>query len=158
MALYCCIVKSASLEGMRNTTPFNLLHCDIESCYTTFESQKYPANGYEMNFGGTGTQANKYNLTEVYYELLKNLGSLGGNIVETGLTATKFRCGSTIICFPYCLNSLNSEYTSYSTADGLLSISLKFRAPTQVPLSILFFPLVSTSMFLHTDGTVISSA
>ena len=157
ISMYCVFVKSASLQGLKTSSPFNFVHNDLVSCVSTFEGRKFPSSdGHNMSFG-TAAKPLSYDYTSIYHELLKSLGSLDNNITSVGLTEAKYRAGSTVIPFLYDMNILNTEYDTYSTGDGILSVSFKFRVATTVPMSVLFFPLVTTNMALHTDGVCVSN-
>lgn len=126
---------------------------------STFENQKYPhAGGLKMKFPGRGTEIHSHDCSEIYHELMKNLGTLDDSYNESSITLTKFLRGSTVICFTYAMNNINTSYSSFATEPGLLSVSLKFSTPIEEPMSVVFFPLIDSNTFLHPDTTVISTS
>lgn len=110
-----------------------------------------------MSFG-TVKAPNGYDYTNVLYDLYKNIGVLNNNVTSVDITSEAFRAGTTILSFQYDLNTLQSGYTSFDTAPGILSLSLKFAGPTQSDLSVFCFQLINSNVYYHSNGVVVATS
>jgi len=157
--LFVVLTYSASSEGLRGKSPFNFYHHGLTSARANFEGKNHPnAEGWKMDFAGAGTRKPlDHDYTSIYNQLLRCCGSLDSNSTSVDISEDAFRSGSTIISFQFDLNTVNPEYTSYSSTPGLLSLHLKFRAPIEAPVSVFCFELQNENCYLHPDGVIIST-
>lgn len=109
-----------------------------------------------MNFGNV-VKKNAYEYTDLLHHLYKTCGVLNSNSTDIDITSAEYRNGCCILPFQLDTNSIKSNVTSYDTAPGILSLSLRFAKPTEDALSVFCFQLVNANVHLHQSGLIVSS-
>lgn len=119
--------------------------------------RKWPSlEGHNFSFGDT-ISPNSYDYTSVLFDLLKTLGAIDNNTTNVSIDSESFRGGTTIIPFLYEIEPLTSGYTSFDSAPGILSLTLRFKEQTTTPLSVFCFQLVNTNIYFRKNGTIVGA-